>query len=218
MISLFYCQNNKYHKFSWTKIRQKRGVLVIYLKLFAIAFLVVFVFFVQSNCNVNHFKSELIAKMFHHKSNQKQYEDEIKSDLAKQIPGLCDFGVKCLLSGEDKASGELSYAAQAINVVLSDFLSYNRTPPDIQNSLCKAKKFDLKKLPRASVIIIFYNEPYSVLLRTIHSVLNTAKPENLEEIIVVDDASTVKDLSGKLEYYIKTRLPGKVKLLRLPTQ
>ena len=158
MISLFYCQNNKYHKFRWAKIRQKKGVLVIYLKLFAIVFLVVFVFFIQNNCNVNNLKSELIEKIFYYKSNQnQQYEDEIKSDLAKQILGFCDFGVKCLLSGENKANGELSYAAQAINVVLSDHISYNRTPPDIQNSLCKAKKFDLKKLPKASVIIIFYN-------------------------------------------------------------
>lgn len=218
MFSLFYCRN-KYHKFRWLKILQKRRVLVIYLKLFVIAILLVFIFFIQINYNVNNFKSELIERFrFYERQQNLQYEDEIEKDLAKQIPGMCDFGIKCLLSGEDEADGELSFAAQGVNVVLSDFLSYNRAPPDAVNSLCKEKKFDLKKLPKASVIIIFFNEPYSALLRTIHSVLNTAKSEVLEEIIVVDDASTVKNLKGKLEYYIKTRLPRKVKLLRLPTQ
>jgi len=44
-------------------------------------------------------------------------------------------------------------------------------------------------LPSASVIIIFYNEPWSVLLRTVHSVLSGSPPHILKEIILVDDHS-----------------------------
>lgn len=44
-------------------------------------------------------------------------------------------------------------------------------------------------LPSASVIIIFYNEPWSVLLRTVHSVLKDSPPHLLKEIILVDDHS-----------------------------
>ena len=216
MISLF-TRPNKFQKLRWTMIRQKRGILVIYLKFFMIVCLVLAVFLLQKHCNVDNLSSELIEKILFVKNNHGlQYEQEIQSDLAKQVPGLCEFGVKCLLTGDDKERGELSFAAQGMNVVLSDLLSYNRTPPDIQNSLCKLKKYDQKQLPKASVIIIFYNEPYSALLRTVHSVLNTANKELVEEIILVDDCSSLDDLKGKLDYFIKTRLHKKVKLLRLP--
>ena len=44
-------------------------------------------------------------------------------------------------------------------------------------------------LPEACVIIIFHNEALSVLLRTVHSVLDRSKPNILREIILVDDFS-----------------------------
>jgi len=44
-------------------------------------------------------------------------------------------------------------------------------------------------LPSACVIIIFHNEAWSVLLRTVHSVLDRSLPEHLHQIILVDDAS-----------------------------
>lgn len=54
-------------------------------------------------------------------------------------------------------------------------------------------------LPSASVIIIFYNEPWSVLLRTVHSVLKGSLPHLLKEIILVDDHS---DEGIKLNIFI----------------
>lgn len=39
------------------------------------------------------------------------------------------------------------------------------------------------------MIIIFYNEPWSVLLRTVHSVLGGSPSHLLKEIILVDDHS-----------------------------
>lgn len=45
------------------------------------------------------------------------------------------------------------------------------------------------KLPSASVVIIFHNEAWSTLLRTVHTVLARSPPEYLKEIILVDDHS-----------------------------
>lgn len=54
---------------------------------------------------------------------------------------------------------------------------------------CRSKKFDYRRLPTTSVIIAFYNEAWSTLLRTIHSVLETTPAILLKEIILIDDYS-----------------------------
>ena len=46
-------------------------------------------------------------------------------------------------------------------------------------------------MPGVSVIIIYYNEPVSTLMRNVISVLNRSPPEMLGEIILVDDHSQV---------------------------
>lgn len=43
----------------------------------------------------------------------------------------------------------------------------------------------------ACVIIIFHNEAWSVLLRTVYSVLSRSEPELLKQVILVDDASNL---------------------------
>ncbi len=54
---------------------------------------------------------------------------------------------------------------------------------------CKAKKYNIRHLPTTSVVIAFYNEAWSTLLRTIHSVLETTPAVLLKEVILVDDFS-----------------------------
>ena len=68
----------------------------------------------------------------------------------------------------------------------------NTAPSSILSSLLLNRCLDQKypsNLPSASVVIIFHNEAWSTLLRTVHTVLARSPPDFLKEIILVDDHS-----------------------------
>ncbi|XP_069432189.1 polypeptide N-acetylgalactosaminyltransferase 12 isoform X2 [Ovis canadensis] len=77
---------------------------------------------------------------------------------------------------------------------------------------CKEKKYNYDQLPTTSVVIAFYNEAWSTLLRTVYSVLETSPDTLLEEVILVDDYSDREHLKERLA----TELAGlpKVRLIR----
>lgn len=161
--------------------------------------------------------AEPLSLLADHGPAAERYEREVLRDLAMQRPGLGDNGEAVQLEGAEEARGEQDLAKIALNEEVSRHLSYNRSTPDGRNPHCKRLRYDTAKLPSAAVIIIFFDEPYSVILRTVHSVLNTAG-ENLKEVVLVDDASTHEELQGKLDHYVATRLPRSVKLLRMKSR
>lgn len=116
-----------------------------------------------------------------------------------------------LNEGELKQQEEL-IERYAINIYLSDRISLHRHIEDKRMYECKAKKFHYRSLPTTSVIIAFYNEAWSTLLRTIHSVLETSPAVLLKEIILVDDLSDRIYLKGQLETYISNL--ERVRLIR----
>jgi Glycosyl transferase family 2 len=145
-----------------------------------------------------------------------ELERAIVADEKKFFPGLGEAGAPSNLSQKGAyLRGRHDLETVFLNVELSKHISYNRTLSDGRHADCKRQRYDLDKLPTTSVVIIFYNEPFSVLMRTVHSVLNTADGKILHEIILVDDCSDAEELQDKLNYYMETRLPPKVKLIRL---
>nr|XP_005483044.3 polypeptide N-acetylgalactosaminyltransferase 12 [Zonotrichia albicollis] len=78
--------------------------------------------------------------------------------------------------------------------------------------VCREEKYDYYNLPKTSVVIAFYNEAWSTLLRTVHSVLETSPDILLEEIILVDDYSDKEHLKETLENYVAGL--RKVRLIR----
>ena len=143
--------------------------------------------------------------------------DEFLDDEAKIVPGAGENGAAVQLEGAEAIEAETRMASEAFNIIASDKISLHRTVPDTRDPRCKAVNYD-EDLPNASVIIIFTNEAWSPLIRTIWSVLETTTESMLHEIILVDDFSDKKHLRGKLTRYIQKKLPSKVKMLRLKSR
>nr|CDS29350.1 Ricin B lectin [Hymenolepis microstoma] len=99
----------------------------------------------------------------------------------------------------------------AFNEYASNLISVRRYIPDIRESQCLDFKYTQKHEP-ASIILCFHNEAWSVLLRSVHSILDRSKTELVKEIILVDDASTMDHLKRPLEVYMN--FLQKVKIIR----
>uniref|UniRef100_A0A182YBP2 Polypeptide N-acetylgalactosaminyltransferase n=1 Tax=Anopheles stephensi TaxID=30069 RepID=A0A182YBP2_ANOST len=120
-----------------------------------------------------------------------------------------------LTSERDIALNDKLFKENGYSAVVSDMIALNRSVPDIRHPNCRTKEY-LKELPTVSVIIIFYNEHWSALLRTVYSVLNRSPPALLKEIILVNDHSTKPFLWTPLREFVESELSPKVRLVDLP--
>lgn len=102
----------------------------------------------------------------------------------------------------------------AFNQYVSDLISIKRKLPDPRDEWCKQPGRYLEDLPQTSVVICFHNEAWSVLLRTVHSVLDRSPPHLIKEIVLVDDFSDMPHLMQQLDDYMSS-LP-KVRIVRAP--
>ncbi|XP_037691697.1 polypeptide N-acetylgalactosaminyltransferase 11-like [Choloepus didactylus] len=118
-----------------------------------------------------------------------------------------------IFNKHDQELRDLGYQKHAFNMLISNRLGYHRDVPDTRNALCKEKSYPTD-LPIASIVVCFYNEAFSALLRTVHSVIDRTPAHLLHEIILVDDDSDFDDLKGELDEYIQKYLPGKTKVIR----
>ncbi|NXT06546.1 GLT11 acetylgalactosaminyltransferase, partial [Prunella fulvescens] len=118
-----------------------------------------------------------------------------------------------IFNEEDQEVRDLGYQKHAFNMLISNRLGYHREVPDTRDPKCREKSYPAD-LPSASVVICFYNEALSALLRTVHSVLDRTPSHLLHEIILVDDNSELADLKKDLSEYVKTQLPKTTKLVR----
>ncbi|XP_055973296.1 polypeptide N-acetylgalactosaminyltransferase 12-like [Sorex fumeus] len=132
--------------------------------------------------------------------------------VAPNALGAQGEAVRLSLQGEELRLQEESVRQHQINIYLSDRISLHRRLPERWNPLCREQKYNYESLPTTSVIIAFYNEAWSTLLRTVYSVLETSPDILLEEVILVDDYSDREHLKERLEAEL-AHLP-KVRLIR----
>lgn len=120
------------------------------------------------------------------------------------------------LSEEEQSEADRQFSLAAFNVFVSDRMPLNRSLPDTRHRDCRNVNYPVRKLPTASVIIIFTDEIFSTLLRTVVTTIMRSPPHLLKEIILVDDFSQRVDLKDRLEKFLAHHFrPGAVQLIRL---
>ncbi|KAK4308027.1 hypothetical protein Pmani_020257 [Petrolisthes manimaculis] len=132
-------------------------------------------------------------------------------------PGAGENGEAVFIQSFEAARMQQLYHINKFNLLASDRIALNRSLPDVRKKKCHERKYRVETLPTTSVIIVFHNEAWSTLLRTVHSVINRSPRRLLEEIILVDDASERSFLKEPLEEYV-SKLPVSVQVLRSPTR
>ncbi|XP_011703052.1 PREDICTED: polypeptide N-acetylgalactosaminyltransferase 5 isoform X2 [Wasmannia auropunctata] len=120
---------------------------------------------------------------------------------SKGSPG--EMGAAVHIAPENEAKQQELFKLNQFNLMASDMISLNRSLKDIRLEGCKNKKYP-KYLPDTSIVIVFHNEAWTTLLRTVWSVINRSPRSLLKEIILVDDASEREHLKQDLEDYIAT--------------
>ena len=112
-----------------------------------------------------------------------------------------EFMIGMVKDKNDETIRDEGYSKYAFNDLISRRIGNLRTIPDTRHETCKQLTYP-DHLPSASVVICFYNEAWSTLLRTVHSVLKRTPEYLLHEIILVDDFSTEGHLKEKLKNYM----------------
>ncbi|XP_045723406.1 polypeptide N-acetylgalactosaminyltransferase 13 isoform X1 [Mirounga angustirostris] len=127
--------------------------------------------------------------------------------------GPGEMGKAVLIPKDDQEKMKELFKINQFNLMASDLIALNRSLPDVRLEGCKTKVYP-DELPNTSVVIVFHNEAWSTLLRTVHSVINRSPRSLLSEVILVDDASERDFLKLTLENYVKN-LEVPVKIIRM---
>lgn len=116
----------------------------------------------------------------------RRWQAPVINSNPRSWPG--ENGKAVVIAKEEEALKNEKFKLNQFNLLASDRIALNRTLPDVRMKACKNKKLpDL--LPATSIVIVFHNEAWSTLLRTVWSIIRTSPRSLLEEILLVDDAS-----------------------------
>lgn len=139
------------------------------------------------------------------------YEPD-QATIKEMETGTGDYGKQVNWGKDEEDAVRKSIKEFGFNMVMSDKISLDRVPKDIRDPKCKYVDYP-EKLPEVSIVIVFHNEGWSTLMRTVHSVIKQTPKELLGEVVMVDDASTKEHLKDNLDEYVK-RWNGLVRVHR----
>uniref|UniRef100_A0AAQ5WXD7 Polypeptide N-acetylgalactosaminyltransferase n=1 Tax=Amphiprion ocellaris TaxID=80972 RepID=A0AAQ5WXD7_AMPOC len=137
----------------------------------------------------------------------------LRAVISRSHEGPGEMGKAVNIPKDDQEKMKELFKINQFNLMASDMIALNRSLPDVRLDGCKTKVYS-DDLPNTSIVIVFHNEAWSTLLRTVHSVINRSPRHLLVEVVLVDDASEREFLKKKLENYVRT-LEVPVRILRM---
>ncbi|ESO00152.1 hypothetical protein HELRODRAFT_113279 [Helobdella robusta] len=130
-----------------------------------------------------------------------------------KVQSYGEMGSAVVIPREREAEANEMFKINQFNLLASNLMSINRSLPDYRSSSCQSKSY-ASNLPDSSIVIVFHNEAWSTLLRTLWSIINRSPLHLLREVILVDDASERDFLKETLDKYVAT-LPVNTFVLHL---
>ena len=136
--------------------------------------------------------------------------EELNSNNFSPEEGAGAGGRPVYLKPHEEIRSKRLFHLNEFNLVVSDKISLDRELDDVRSEDCQALHYSPLNLPTTSVVIVFHNEAWSTLLRTVHSALNTSPAGLIKEFILVDDASE--------RSYLKLPLEEELRQLSVPAR
>ncbi|CAF3694463.1 unnamed protein product [Rotaria sp. Silwood1] len=197
----------------WFLYRRRNKLLIVLMTIFCIVF-----FFYGNEYKVSSENKK-------QKDKQKKIVEKQKIRINREtytIPEQCrgcpgENGQGVQLTAEESKNLDAVMKKEFFNLRASDKISLWRSIPDTRDQLCKSIEYP-KDLPTASVVIVFKNERWSPVLRTVYSVLNRSPKHLLKEVILVDDQSDIEEMGQRLDDYCEEHFGELVRVLRAPTR
>lgn len=90
-----------------------------------------------------------------------------------------------------------SFKIYRFNEFVSSLIPLYRELPDGRSDHCKNMIYS-DNFPVTSVIMVFFNEPFSMVMRSVFAILNRTPPKLLKEILLVDDCSEYGKTADKI--------------------
>lgn len=109
-----------------------------------------------------------------------------------------------------------TFFALELEEILHRYLRQPNLPTHLPS--CQLKEYTMTGMPTTSVVISFFNVPWSVLLRSVHSVIDTSPRTLLKEIILVDDFSDDRECPSLLPLLALSSIPVCAHFLKIIPQ
>ncbi|EFO20658.2 glycosyl transferase [Loa loa] len=132
--------------------------------------------------------------------NSNENNNDISKEMQEEqfslnkIPEVDLEKLSIIQNQQEQKQREISYAKYAFNEFLSSRIGPQRKIPDTRHYLCLNESYS-EELPAASIVICYYNEASSVLIRMVNSILDKTPSNLINEILLVNDHSDLDNTS-----------------------